>query len=369
MHTSTTQNLAPPPSTETVLSDVDGQRGQLIVAGDRIEDLAGRTPFEALCARLWSLGDGRARDADETKRALGRARQAAFERLPALRGLQLRDGMAALRATLAQLEDDGDDGEVALTGATAVLAAAWARTRAGETPVEPDPHADHAADYLRMVRGEPAAPAEQAAMDAYFVTVADHGMNASTYAARVVISTRSDRVSAVVAAVGALKGPLHGGAPGPVLAMLDAIGHERAAPAWLAARLAAGERIMGMGHRIYRVRDPRAEVLERVLRDLEDSRAAGAPSRLSLARAVERVAEDLLAARRPGRALRANVEFYTAVLLEALGLDPACFSTTFAAARVAGWLAHVAEQLRTGRLIRPEARYVGRVPSVPGPLS
>jgi citrate synthase len=214
-----------------------------------------------------------------------------------------------------------------------------------------------------MARGRAATAAEAAALDAYLVTVSDHGMNASTFAARVVTSTRSDSVSAVVAAVGALKGPLHGGAPGPVLDMLDNIGAPAAVRPWLEAELAAGRRIMGMGHRIYRVRDPRAFVLERALGELERAGSGGSGARLALARLVERTAETLLAERHPDRPLRANVEFYTALLLEAVGLDRACFTTTFAVGRCAGWLAHIAEQRRTGRLIRPGSRYVGPVPA------
>jgi citrate synthase len=199
------------------------------------------------------------------------------------------------------------------------------------------------------------------ALDAYLVTVAEHGMNASTFTARVVASTGSDLVSAVVAALGALKGPLHGGAPGPVLDMLDAIGRPERAEAWLEAELAAGRRIMGLGHRVYRVRDPRAAVLEEAAARLE---AAGVGSRyLRLARAVERAAVGVLARRHPGRRLETNVEFYTAVLLDAVGLPRALFTPVFAAGRVAGWLAHAAEQLAEARLIRPEQRYVGPRPS------
>ena len=171
-----------------------------------------------------------------------------------------------------------------------------------------------------------------------------------------VVSTGSDLVSALVAAVGALKGPLHGGAPGPVLDMLDAIGRPDAAEAWLESEIAAGRRIMGMGHRIYRVRDPRAAVLERAAQGLGGAR-------LELARAVERAAEGALKRRHPDRPLRANVEFYTAILLDAVGLPRAGFAPTFAVARAAGWCAHVAEQRATGRLIRPDARYTGVVPS------
>jgi citrate synthase len=187
--------------------------------------------------------------------------------------------------------------------------------------------------------------------------VSDHGLNASTFAARVVASTASDTVSAVVAALGALKGKLHGGAPGPVLDMLDAIDEPARARAWLEAALARGERIMGMGHRVYRVRDPRAFVLERAVAKL-------APNpRLLLARAVEREARALLSARHPNRPLEANVEFYTAVLLEAVGLPRTTFTPTFAVGRTAGWCAHVAEQRRVGKLIRPRSAYVDAMPT------
>ena len=199
-----------------------------------------------------------------------------------------------------------------------------------------------------------------AALEAYLVTMAEHGMNASTFAARVVASTGSDLVSGIVAALGALKGPLHGGAPGPVLDMLDAVGEPERAAAWLDGELQAGRRIMGMGHRVYRVRDPRAAVLEKAVEALEGGGVAC--SRLRLARATEEAAEELLKRRHSDRPLRANVEFYTAVLLEAVGLPRDVFTATFAVGRVVGWCAHVAEQRRTGRLIRPSARYVGPLP-------
>jgi citrate synthase len=185
-------------------------------------------------------------------------------------------------------------------------------------------------------------------------------MNASTFAARVVTSTGSDLVSAVVAAVGALKGPLHGGAPGPVLDMLDAIGAEGDARAWLEAQISAGRRIMGMGHRVYRVRDPRADVLEAATRLLPVT----AHGRLAVARRVEQAARELLRERYPGRNLDVNVEFYTAVLLDAVGLPREDFTPTFAVGRCAGWCAHAFEQRQSGRLIRPSANYIGPTPEL-----
>jgi citrate synthase len=343
---------------DTRLSDVDGERGRLVIAGHDVEELAGSHTFEEVCALLWGT------HADDARMRIGRARTRAFELLPRLGdAFARRGGMDALRAALAHLAASGDPLEdaAALSGATAVFAAAWQRGRSGALPVAPDPTLGHAADFLRMAQAAQPAPASARALDAYLVTVADHGMNASTFAARVVASTGSDMVSAVVAAVGALKGPLHGGAPGPVLDMLDAIGAAANAPAWIENQLESGHRIMGMGHRIYRVRDPRAAVFERQVEALLATHGASS-ERLVLARAVEGAAEEALRRRHPDRPLRANVEFFTAVLLEAVGLDRAIFSPTFAVGRVGGWCGHWMEQTAHGRLIRPASRYVGPSP-------
>ncbi len=363
MSQTTANGLAGVIAADTVMSGIDGERGQLLIRGHQLEDLAGRAGFEDVCALLWdgALPDRPAREV--LRAALGRARVAAFGRLERLGdALELGDPMDALRCATGHLQPGAREAQtrVELTGALPVFAAAWERRRRGLAPVPPDPGLGHAADTLRMLDGTPAEPVRIAALDTYLVTVADHGMNASTFTARVVASTDSDAVSAVVAAIGALKGPAHGGAPGPVLDMIDAIGTPDAAHDWLHAELEAGRRIMGMGHRVYRARDPRAAVLERAIESLE---AAGvAAERLGLARVIEKVAVDELAARHPERPLRANVEFYTAVLLNALGLPRELFTPTFAVARVVGWLAHVAEQRESGKLIRPSSRYVGPQP-------
>jgi citrate synthase len=330
---------------ETALSDVQGSAGRLIIAGADVEELAGRVPFDHVAARL----------IPEIDLGAGRARAWELSQL-----VPLVDGMDALRATIARLPAD-DPGTI--VGAVAVFAAAWSRNRRGLEPIAPDPSRAHAADYLRMLSNSASDPLARA-LDAYLVTVVDHGMNASTFAARVIASTGSDMVSAITGAIGALKGPLHGGAPGPVLDMLDAIGCPDRADVWIRAELDAGRRIMGMGHRVYRVRDPRAAVLEREVQRLQATGSAvgsEARAKLNLARAIESAAERLLSERHKDRALCANVEFYTAVLLEAIGIPREAFSTTFAVGRVCGWCAHVIEQRRTGRLIRP-ARYVGETP-------
>jgi citrate synthase len=197
-------------------------------------------------------------------------------------------------------------------------------------------------------------------LNVYLTTVSDPGLNASTFAARVIVSTGSDFVSAVTGAVGALKGPLHGGAPGPALDMVFEIGSAERAEAVLREKIARGERLMGFGHRVYKVRDPRADVLAAAAARMFER--AGDLRLYELARAVEATALRLLEEHKPGRRLKTNVEFYTALLLHGLGLQTAFFTPTFAVGRVAGWTAHCFEQRALGRLIRPQSVYVGHVP-------
>jgi citrate synthase len=343
---------------DTELSDVDGRAGRLLLRGHPLEALAGKVSFEALLLLLWegALPEQHAEGA--LQRALGEARMRAHTRLEQSEfALALSEPMDALRAFVATLSSEREERPLfcELTASIAVLAAAWSRRQNGLAPLAPRPELSHAADFLRLLHGSLDLPKARA-LETYLVTVADHGLNASTFAARVVASTDSDTVSAVTAALGALKGRLHGGAPGPVLTLLDAVGKPENACSELEARLARGERIMGMGHRVYRVRDPRAEVLERALLTLMN----GEPSaRLLLGRKVEQEATALLAERHPERPLRANVEFFTALLLEALDIPRSLFTAVFAAGRVGGWCAHIAEQRRTGRIMRPSSRYVG----------
>jgi citrate synthase len=350
---------------ETVLSEVDGQAGRLIIRGRSLDELAGRTRYEELVRLLF---DGFFADLPaDLAPALGRARGEVFAEVPALdAGLLDLTPVEAVRALTARLAD-GDDLETALrlVAAPAVFAPAVVRAQAGEPPVAPDPALGHAADVLRMLRGAGPTAAQAEALDAYLVTVSDHGLNASTFAARVVASTRAGLASASLAGISALKGPLHGGAPGPVIEMLDAIGASENARAWIEAALDRGDRLMGFGHRVYRVRDPRADALKAALRRL-DLASSARPGRLALAEAVEAAALAILKDRKPDRPLETNVEFYTALLLEALGLPPAAFTCVFAMGRAAGWIAHAREQLAGGRLIRPQSHYVGPLPPLMG---
>ncbi len=207
-----------------------------------------------------------------------------------------------------------------------------------------------------MLRGTEPMAAEATALDTYLVTVADHGLNASTFTARVVASTQAGLVSSTLAALGALKGPLHGGAPGPVLDMFDAVGTPERAEPVLREMLGRGERLMGFGHRVYRVRDPRADALKGALLRLPPS------PRMTLALAVEAAALKLLREKKPDRPLDTNVEFFTALLLDALGFPREMFTAVFAIGRTAGWLAHAREQALSGRLMRPKSLYIGPQP-------
>jgi len=208
-----------------------------------------------------------------------------------------------------------------------------------------------------MLSGETPDPEHVRGLETYLNTVVDHGLNASTFTARVITSTGSDLVSAVVGALGALKGPLHGGAPGPALDMVFEIGDASRAEEILRRKIEAGEKLMGFGHRVYRVRDPRADVLAAAAERLYTR--AGDMSLYRLARAVEVTAIRLLEEYKPGRRLQTNVEFYTALLLHGLGLETRLFTPIFAISRVSGWIAHAFEQRRANRIIRPQSEYAG----------
>jgi citrate synthase len=341
---------------ETVLSDVDGEAGRLVIRGYEIEALAGHSSYEDVVWLLWGGFFADLPRAGSTRAALGAARTKIFERLP---GFNAGVGaIEALRIGLAHVADGDDLGTaLQLVAAGPVLTAAIVRAAQGLPPVAPDPEAGLAADFLHMLRGVPPNAEEAAALDAYLVTVADHGLNASTFAARVAASTQAGLASAAIAGLCALKGPLHGGAPGPVLDMFDAIGAPGNAEAWIERALARGERLMGFGHRVYRVRDPRADALKAAIGKLP--KTAG---RLAFAETIERTALARLAARHPMRRLETNVEFYTALLLEALRIPRTAFTCVFACGRLAGWIAHAREQEATGRIIRPRSVYCGPAP-------
>lgn len=346
---------------QTVLSDVDGLAGRLIIRGLPLEALAGRMTYEQVLGLLW---DGFFPDLPrDLRRPLGEARAAVYgmveRELPLLADRPVYDGVRALMARL----PDGSDLETALllAAAPAVLLPALIRLQAGHDMRAPDATLGHAEDMLSMLGDARPPAAMAAALDTYLVTVVDHGLNASTFAARVIASTLAGLNSSVLGALGALKGPRHGGALGPVLDMLDAIGTPDKAAAWIENELTSGRRLMGFGHRIYRVRDPRADALKAALDRLAVSGAVDT-TRIALAGHVEAAALAALKRHKPDRTLATNVEFYPALLLEALGFPSATFTAIFAASRVGGWIAHAKEEAANGRLIRPKSQYVGPLP-------
>jgi citrate synthase len=343
---------------ETRLSMVDGERGALVIGGFRVEELASWS-FEDTVELLWAAAgfNGRPRAAALPAHTEALLRDAAQQRVPMMDALRMASG------TLRPDEHGEDDGAAAqlLVGTFPTIVAAYSRLVEGRDPIAPRSDLGIAANYLFMLSGtEPHAELVRG-METYLNTVVDHGLNASTFTARVIASTGSDFVSAITGAVGALKGPLHGGAPGPALDMVFEIGDASRAEEVLRRKIAAGERLMGFGHRVYKVRDPRADVLAAAAERMFTR--AGDMHLYELARAVEATALRLLEEHKPGRKLQTNVEFYTALLLHGLGLEVPIFTPTFAISRVAGWTAHCFEQRKVGRLIRPQSVYVGAQPT------
>ena len=347
---------------ETILSDVDGAAGRLIIAGRSLAELAGRASFEDVVSLLLAPFVPDLPRGDILLARLGDARREVYERVRPLAAplavLPLYDG---LRAGIALIPDgDGVEDALRLIVAPTVLTAALSRVRANQKPIPPAGGAGHAVDAMAMLGRDDQDGALARALDTYLVTVCEHGLNASTFAARVIASTRAGLCSSVLGGLSALKGPLHGGAPGPVITMLDDIARDGDARRWLEREVASGARLMGFGHRIYRTRDPRADALKAAIRRLKDVPAAA--DRLRFAEQVEQEALAALRAAKPDRVLQTNVEFYTALLLETVGFDPDTFTCVFAMGRVAGWVAHAKEQQATGRLIRPRSRYTGAYP-------
>lgn len=359
----------------TALGDVRGREGFYHYRQYSAIDLARERTFE----EAWHLLLlGWLPDADEL--AAFRARIAAARRLPpavraalpAIARLVDGDTLAGLRMALTALAaeegrralyDIDDEQRIAdavrVCAVTPVIAASLQALSEGREPREPRDELGHVANYLSLLTGAEPDEAAERAVSTYMTAVIDHGFNASTFAARVIASTGADLTAAVDGALGALSGPLHGGAPSRALDTLDAIGSIDRIDAWARDTLAQGGRIMGFGHAVYRTEDPRSRLLREV------ALAAGG-ERVAFAVAVERRMLQLLAELKPGRELHANVEFYAAVVMEAAGIPRAMFTPTFAAARVVGWTSHVCEQAREHKIYRPSSRYIG--PESPQPL-
>ncbi len=342
---------------ETEIAEPDREGGALRYRGVDIEELVGRVPYE----KVWGLL------VDESlEPGMPDPDPFALERPTGNAPSDLQSGTAGLSASwglkkLVDLDDQEARDDLARLSATMMSIVAQSARGMGKKPVPEDLVAEGetaAEKFLLRWRGE-ADPRHVKAIDTYWICTAEHGLNASTFSARIVASTGADCGAAMSAAVGALSGPLHGGAPARVLPMLDEVARRGDPEAYVNDVLARGQRIMGFGHRVYRAEDPRARLLKRTAREL------GSP-RVAVAEELETVALEALRRKSPDRVLATNVEFWSAVVLDVADIPPDLTPAMFACARVAGWSAHILEQKRTGRLIRPSARYVG--PS-PRPLS
>ena len=339
---------------ETSLSYIDGAAGRLLYRGYRIGDLVKRGTYAAVANLLWT-GDW-----DPAQRLpTAPVPPAVFEVLRAMpkdaKPMDaLRTAVSAWGATQELPWPPTVEQARALTAFSPSALAAFARLRAGQDPIDPDPDLDLTAGFLYQLSGVRPDASTARALDAYFIVGAEHSFNASTFTARVITSTRSDIASAVVGAIGTMKGPLHGGAPSEVVDQLAEVGSADKAEAWIRATLDRGERLMGFGHRVYRAYDPRAAALRTVAESMEHK-----PDWLQLAIEVEDVALRILAERHPERAIKTNVEYYAAPVLQGVGLTPDLFPATFSLSRHAGWTAHVLEQAANNRLIRPDVNYVG----------
>ncbi|MEK0315502.1 citrate synthase [Cohnella sp. 56] len=351
---------------ETGIGHVDGERGHLVYRGYWAKDLAMSRGFEETAHLLWygRLPDDRELSALKERLAAKRVLPETLRRLldalpPAL------PMMGVLQAATAALADGAEpawppraDQAERVAALVPSIVAYRHRRLGGLAPIEPDAALDHAANYLYMLTGRQPEPDHATALTAYLILGMEHGMNASTFAGRVALSTQAGLYPAVSAAIGTMGGPLHGGAPGEVIAMLEEIGTQERAEPWLRAVLERGGRLMGFGHRIYKTVDPRAEALRAVTRGL-----TGDDPAFALALHVEETATRLLAEYKPGRRLHTNVEFFAAAIMKAIALPTALFTPTFTAARVVGWTAHMLEQAGHNRIFRPQSAYVGAMPA------
>ncbi|MCH7611454.1 MAG: citrate synthase/methylcitrate synthase [Chloroflexi bacterium] len=374
--------------TETRLSKVDGTAGVLTIGGFPLEELAPNATYEEVLHLLWYDRLPTTSELDELRGELAGLRTipeptidlltaAARKKLPTMVALRMGvDTLTLIDVDPSDISSEADMLRVkSVTARIPTVVATYRRLLEGEKPIEPNADIPHAANYLYMLKGEEAHPDAVRALETYINTVVDHGMNNSTFTSRVIISTRSDIVSAVVGAIGSLKGPLHGGAPGPALDMVfeirkraEASGKDlkEEAESWAREVVGGGGRIMGFGHRVYKVRDPRADVLGRAAVKLFEG--SGDTALYDDATAVEDVVLDVLAELKPDRSIKTNVEFYTALILHGVGMESDLFSPTFAVGRVGGWTAHILEQIAEARMIRPRAAYSGELDRVWSPI-
>ncbi|GCE26073.1 citrate synthase 1 [Dictyobacter alpinus] len=343
----------------TAISKVDGTAGRLIYRGYDIHDLARTCTYEEVAHLLWFGHLPTQKELSDLHTKFVAERNLPDLVVQTIRELpKTAEPMDVLRTAVSAWGAISVSGKptieqaIAATARFPLILATFHRLRQGKEPLESRSELGHAANYLYLLTGELPKEEHVRGLNTYLVLLADHGMNASTFTARIVASTESDIASALVAALGALKGPLHGGAPSKVQDMLHEIGSVEKAEAWIREAITHGGRLMGFGHRVYKTTDPRAEELREMARVAD-------PEDFKLSSYVETKALALLDEMKPGRKLYTNVEYYSAALMKAVGLSGDLFTPTFAVSRCAGWTAHILEQVNNNRLIRPEAEYTG----------
>ncbi|WP_108669389.1 citrate synthase/methylcitrate synthase [Peribacillus acanthi] len=348
---------------ETSLSYIDGEQGYLLYRGREAKELALKYSFEAVAYFLWNGRFPSRYEEDVIQKQMQRARILPEYAIRLIESLPLNIGiMETVRTVLSSLGTEDYDWKPSMDQAIKMVAimptiiAYRYRVMNGLPVVAPNGNLSHVENFLYMLYGERPSQANLKALESYMVLTMEHGMNASTFTARVIASTESDMVSAIVGALGAMKGPLHGGAPTGIIKMLDEIKEKPFAEKWIREKLENQEKIMGFGHRIYRSRDPRAVALQQVVSSIQ-----GNNHWLDLASHVEKTAIHLLEEYKPGRRLYTNVEFYAAAVMKSIQMHPDLFTPTFSASRTVGWTAHVLEQAEDNTIFRPEARYKGPI--------
>ncbi|MGI8609360.1 MAG: citrate/2-methylcitrate synthase [Candidatus Dormibacteria bacterium] len=355
----------------TAMSDVNGRTGKLLYRGFDIAELAEKSNFEETCYLLYKGQLPNRGELEQLKHDINSQRSLPPQVITLLKGLDpraepmdlLRTGVSALAHYDVDVADMSVEANVRkalrLVAQTTTLVAAIGRMHRGLEPLAPNPELSVAADFLRMWSGEQPDETAVKVFDVCLILHADHGMNASTFTARVIASTLSDMHSAVVGAIGALKGPLHGGANAAVMEMLEEIGEVDKADEWVRDALTNKKRVMGFGHRVYKVYDPRATVLKKFSKSLGEQK--GETKWYDMSEKVEKVVLDV-------KKLNPNVDFYSASTYHMLGLERFIFTPIFALSRMAGWTAHILEQYENNRLMRPESEYVGPPNMVYTPL-
>jgi citrate synthase len=347
--------------TKTAISKIDGEKGKLVYRGYSVEDLASNLSFEEVAYLLWFARLPSSQELLEFKEELAAHSSPSPVLMDFLQAAPSdTDPLALLRTAtsligmLEQKEVEPIQSAKSLLPKFPVILSSFERSRRKKETIFPSVTHSFAENFLYTLTGRSPSKELTSALNSYMILLADHGLNSSTFSAVVTASTLADYYSDITSAIGTLKGPLHGGAPSLVWEMLQEIGSKDNARAWLEDRIESGGKIMGFGHRIYRTEDPRSRVLKSIARKIAK------PEVFELAEYVETTAREMLRKKHPERTLETNVEFYSSLVLNAVGIPTDMFTATFACSRIIGWTAHILEQLSDNKLFRPESLYIGR---------